>query len=165
MSNAHGEHAYRHMVRGPHPHAHHVGLYWTVFGALIFLTLLTVWLAEFDFGSASVLVTLMIAGTKASLVFGVFMHLFFDNKFYALVLSVSLVFLSLFLLFPILDTGSRDWVDPVRGNFGPRNEQVFEYQVKHPGALPLRPGMQDPAGKALIFDVDEHGVEGVSKHH
>jgi len=160
MSHANGEHAYRHMVRGPHAHAHHVSLYWIVFALLIGLTFLTVGLAKFDFGSMSVLVTLLIAGTKASLVFGVFMHLYFDNKFYALVVSTSLVFLSLFILFPILDMGSRDLVDPVRGNFGPRDQKVFEYEKANPGALPLRPGLEKPAGKHLIFE-----KEGGGGHH
>lgn len=163
MSNAHGEHAYRHMVVGPKPHPHHVGLYWTVFGMLVFLTLVTVYLAEFDFGSLSVLVTLGIAGTKAGLVLAVFMHLYFDNKFYALVLSVSLVFLSLFVLFPIIDFGSRDLVDPTRGNFGPRNEIVFKRQTEKPDELPLRPGIgvsansnSEPKKEKLVFESAHH---------
>lgn len=159
MSNAHGEHAYRHMVRGPHPHAHHVGLYWAIFAILVGLTGLTVFLADFDFGSLSVLVTLLIAGTKASLVLGVFMHLYFDNKFYTLVIAVSFVFLSLFILFPIMDMGSRDMVDPVRGNFGPRDEQVFEHEQKNrnnPDALPLRPGLKEGKREDLVFEGAHH---------
>jgi cytochrome c oxidase subunit 4 len=163
MSHENGEHAYRHMVQGPQPHAHHVGLYWTVFGMLVVLTLLTVYLAEFDFGTMSVMVTLLIAGTKASLVLAVFMHLYFDNKFFALIVGVSLVFISLFILFPIIDMGSRDLVDPIRGDFVLRNEKVFDYESKNPGALPMRPvrtnGSQDleaPKKEDLVFEGPHH---------
>jgi cytochrome c oxidase subunit 4 len=120
------------------------------------LTVLTVFLAEFDFGSLSVLVTLLIAGTKASLVFGVFMHLWFDNKFYALVVSTSFVFLSLFILFPIMDMGSRDLVNPERGNYVYRDQRVFDHTSKDPEALPLRPGLKDPDKDKLVFEEPHH---------
>lgn len=150
------EHQYKHMVQGPHPHTLPVSLYWIIFGILVALTVLTVYLAEFDFGTFSVFVTLMIAGTKASLVLAVFMHLWFDNKFYALVVSTSLVFLSLFILFPIMDLGSRDMVEAQRGNFGPRNEAVFQYEIENPEALPLRPGLEKPEKDKLVFEKPHH---------
>ena len=158
MSNSvvNSEHQYKHMVKGPHAHVHPVGLYWTVFGLLVTLTILTVYLAGFDFGTFSVLVTLLIAGTKACLVMAVFMHLWYDNKFYALVVSVSLVFLSLFVLFPILDFESRDMVDAQRGNFGPRDEAVFQYKQENPDALPLRPGLVKPEKDKLVFEEPHH---------
>lgn len=171
MANAtHNEHQYRHMVNGPHPHKLPVGLYWAVFGILVFLTLLTVVLSRFDFGSASVFITLAIAGTKATLVLAVFMHLYFDNKFFALIISVSLVFLSLFILFPIVDLGSRGMVDAQRGNFGPRDEAAFKYKMEHPDALPMRPGeplkgVPTVTDKTkLIFAEPHHGGGEHEKH-
>jgi len=150
--------SHSHMVEGPKPHTVSVWFYWGVFGALLFLTVLTVLVAEYDFGSLSTVVALLVAGMKASLVCAFFMHLWFDNKFYTLVLCSTLVFLSLFLLFPILDEESRAFVDPERANFLPREQQVLEYELQNPGALPLRPGLQTPKKEELNFEAP-HGHE------
>lgn len=158
MSNEHDhvEESYRHFVVGPKPHVHSVWLYWGVFFTLVLLTLLTVYSADFDMGSFSVAVALLIAGTKASLVMAVFMHLWFDNKLYALIASTSLVFLSLFILFPIVDLGSRGYIEPERDNFLPRDIAVEKYQEANPGAPALRPGQPlsnptVPDASKLIF--------------
>lgn len=149
--DSHGDEATVHMVQGPHPHVLPVGLYWFVFFFLVGMTLLTVHLAEYDFGSLSMFVTLLIAGTKAALVAAIFMHLWFDNKFLTLVLSSCLLFLALFILFPIIDLGSRAELDDVKENFLPRNEKVYQYEIDHPNALPLRPGLAEPKKEELIF--------------
>lgn len=141
----------KHMVQGPSPHTVSVWFYWGVFVLLLCLTVLTVYVATFDFGPMSTVVALLVASCKASLVCAFFMHLWFDNKFYTLILSSSLLFLSLFLLFPLLDEDSRAFVDPERENFLPREQQVFEYELKNPGALPLRPGLKEPNIADLIF--------------
>lgn len=141
-----------HKVEGPAPHILHVGVYWAVFAALLCLTALTVWVAEFDFGTMSTTVALLVAMTKASLVLAVFMHLWFDNKFYAVILAGTLVFLSLFILFCVMDEGSRTLIDPERANFLPRNQKVLEYQTDHPGDLALRPGLKAPIKDDLNFD-------------
>jgi cytochrome c oxidase subunit 4 len=140
-----------HMVRGSKPHLHSVWLYWGVFFALVFLTVVTVYLARFDFGKLSVLVTLGIAGTKSLLVLGIFMHLAYDNKFFGLIIAASLVFLSLFFIFPIADLGSRKDTDSAQQNFLPRNEKVLEHWQTNPKDLPLRPGLQPADEKKLIF--------------
>ena len=145
-----------HLVEGPHPHVHPVKVYWIVFGLLLMLTGVTVWVAGYDFGSFSAAVALLVAGTKACLVLAVFMHLWFDNKFYALVISSSLVFLFLFFLFTLIDEGSRTFMDPQRANFMPRDEVVHQYELDHPGALPLRPGLKEPVKENLIFEGPEH---------
>ena len=46
--------------------------------ALLFLTFITVWVAQFDFGSANMLIAMSIASVKASLVIGFFMHLKYE---------------------------------------------------------------------------------------
>ncbi len=153
----HQEGHYQHMAPGPKPH--HilpVWIYWAVFGFLLVLTVVTVWVASYDFGSLSTVVALFVASIKASLVCAVFMHLWFDNKFFALILSSSLLFLSLFLLFPLIDDSSRGLVDPTRDNFLPRNEEVYKYELENPGALPQRPGLKTPNKDKLIFEAP-HG--------
>jgi cytochrome c oxidase subunit 4 len=166
MQNSHDEVAYRHMVRGPVPHVLPIWLYWVVFGALLGLTALTVFLADFDFGAFSIYMTLLIAGTKSALVLAVFMHLWFDSKFFSLVVGTSLIFLALFVIFPVIDLGSRGEVDPERDNFLPRDERVYEYELKHPNALPLRPGLVEAKESDLIWASPEGhgGDEGHGGH-
>lgn len=143
MSDSQGAHQYRHMVQGDEPHLLPIWLYWLIFSILLFFTYVTVTLADYDFGSLSLFITLLIAGTKASLVLAVFMHLWYDNKFFAMIVGSCLVFLSLFILFPILDFGSRDWLDDKKTNFLPRNELVYERKLKDPKAMPLMPGLKE----------------------
>lgn len=140
-----------HMVQGPKPHTHSVYLYWGVFCLLVLLTAATVYLARFDFGKLNLVVTLMIAGTKALLVLGIFMHLAFDNKFFGVIAATSLVFLTLFILFPLYDMETRGDLDANNRMYLPRNERVYQYELQHPGALPLRPGLQDPVPDKLVF--------------
>lgn len=139
------------MVKGPKPHVHSVWLYWVVFLALVLMTAVTVGLAQYDFGELNLVVTLLIASSKALLVMTIFMHLAFDNKFFAVIAGTSLVFLSLFILFPILDLTSRADLDPVQQNFLPRDQEVYRYKLEDPNALPLRPGLKPAEKSKLIF--------------
>ncbi|QDU41180.1 hypothetical protein Mal4_55450 [Maioricimonas rarisocia] len=75
----------------------------TIFGALIFFTILTVALAQLDLGQYEIIVTMVIATIKASLVAVYFMHLRYDNPFNAVVFVFSLVFVALFLGFTLAD--------------------------------------------------------------
>ena len=140
-----------HYVKGPHAHTHSVWLYWGVFAALVCLTVLTVVLADVDFGVFNMAVTIGIAGAKSSLVLLVFMHLWFDNKFYTVVILSSFVFLGLFLLFTLIDLNSRDWVGSERAYFLPRDEIIYKHRLKNPDALPLRPGLREAELDKLIF--------------
>lgn len=145
------------MVQGPKPHPHSVWLYWAVFGALVCFTGITVWLAQFDFGKLNLVVTLMIAGTKAILVMAFFMHLAYDSKFFAVIASTSLVFLALFILFPMADLDTRADLDAEQLNFLPRDERVHKHTSDSPDALPLRPGLQEAdKGKLIFIKPGEH---------
>lgn len=139
------------MVKGPSPHPHSVWLYWGVFFTLVFLTIVTVFVGQYDFGKLNIVLALLIAGTKASLVMGIFMHLLFDSKFLAVIAATSLVFLSLFILFPLLDLDTRDDLDIKQSNFLPRDETVHKHQLDNPKAHPLRPGLQQAEENELIF--------------
>lgn len=143
--------SYTHLVIGPKPHAHSVWLYWGVFFALVILTILTVFLAGFDFGKFSVLITLLIASSKSLMVMAFFMHLAFDNKFLGVVAATSFIFLSLLILFCVLDMDSRRDVDETTRNFLPRDEKVFKYEKDNPEALPLRPRLKEADPSKLIF--------------
>jgi len=118
---------------------------------LVFLTCATVYLARFDFGNLNLIVTLAIAGTKAALVMGIFMHLAYDNKFFGVIAASSLAFLTLFILFPLYDMKTRGDLDADNRMYLPRDERVYQYSLQNPKALPLRPGLQDPVPDKLIF--------------
>ncbi len=83
------------------------GIYYAVAGALFVLTIITVWVAQYDFGGMNVIVAMAVAGVKAALVALFFMHLKYDNKLYASFFVGSLVFLAAFLAFTMFDTETR----------------------------------------------------------
>ena len=95
-----------------HDNKHHhiipVSLLAKVFGALVFLTVLTVVTAEYvDLGPLNVPLALAIAAAKASLVVTFFMALKYDKRVNTLVFSVGAIFVVVFLSFTLLDTTYR----------------------------------------------------------
>lgn len=97
--------------------AHHVHggpkAYAATLAALLVLTAITVFVAQFDFGSVNVVVALVIATIKASLVALIFMHLRWDKPLNAIIAVSGFLFLALFLMFCITDVDSRE--HPVPG--------------------------------------------------
>lgn len=75
-----------------------------VFFALVFLTIVTVAQSKFDLGSWEVFFSLFIATIKACLVVLFFMHLAFDKAYNAVVFIGSLLFVTLFLGFTLMDS-------------------------------------------------------------
>ena len=91
-------------------HHDHTKVYAATLVALLMLTGITVGASYFDFGSANVVVAMFIATIKASLVALIFMHLKDDKPVNAVIFTSSLIFLSIFLGFCMLDVGSREKV-------------------------------------------------------
>ncbi|MFT5514312.1 MAG: cytochrome c oxidase subunit 4 [Rhodothermales bacterium] len=79
----------------------------TVFGSLIFLTIITVATSRLDLGPLNVPLAMLIASVKAALVVGFFMALKYDNRVNALVFAVGILFVVVFLSFTLLDTTLR----------------------------------------------------------
>lgn len=86
-------------AHGGHGHGHHdvakeVRKYLLVFGALMVGTILTVWASYIDFGGPrmNILVALVIATVKATLVAGFFMHLMDERKLIYGVLGTTVFF-------------------------------------------------------------------------
>ena len=75
-----------------------------VFAALLLMTAATVAAARYDLGNWNLIIALGIATTKAALVVMFFMHLRYDNPFYAVVFLAALLFLALFIGLTLLDT-------------------------------------------------------------
>ena len=102
-------------MNATHGHKHHIlplKVYFGVAGSLFVLTVITVYVAQFDFGAMNVLVAMAVAAIKGSLVALFFMHLKYDNKLYASFFVGSLVFLAAFVIFTMFDTERRDLIYP-----------------------------------------------------
>lgn len=98
---------------------HHVTPLWLynlIFGGLLCLTVITVWIAQFDFGSMNTIIAMLVATVKASLVALFFMHLLHDERLNALTFGFGLLFVCLFFLFPLVDIGTRTYIDPIKDN-------------------------------------------------
>jgi cytochrome c oxidase subunit 4 len=120
--------------------AHHVTgpkIYTAVLVALLVLTVVTVAAAGVDFGSMNVVIALLIASIKGSLVALFFMHLRHD-RFSAIIFVGGIFFLAVFLIFTLFDINSRRFVLPSN-----LKEPVKEF----PGAplnKPVRPSTGNP---------------------
>lgn len=88
---------------GEFAHPAPVWMLLSVFFALLVLTFLTVFQARFDLGDLEIVLTLCIATVKAGLVIAFFMHLLWDKPLNAIVILSSLIFVSLFLGFCLMD--------------------------------------------------------------
>jgi cytochrome c oxidase subunit IV len=123
---------------------HHGGpkIYTANLFALLFLTILTVAAASFNFGSANVVIALAIASMKATLVAPFFMHLIWDKPVNAIIAIAGFLFLGIFLMFDFIDVTSRV-------NFQPRNGPNMENATPAPDSMnPLKtpaPRPLDPA--------------------
>ncbi len=105
-------------AHGPGEVHAHIGSYkgyGAIFGALIFFTLLTVAVSYIHLGKANLLVAVVIASIKATLVCAFFMHLKDDTKFHTLILIAAITFIGVFFALTINDVGYRDHMDPQSG--------------------------------------------------
>jgi cytochrome c oxidase subunit 4 len=89
-----------------------VKTYGKVLGALITLTVITVLAAGIDFGAGNVVIALVIATVKASLVALFFMHLLHEKAMNSIIFVSGLVFLGIFLMLSMLDADTRDAIRP-----------------------------------------------------
>ncbi len=75
-----------------------------VFLTLVFLTGVTYWVTYFDFGSMNLVIAMLVAFIKASLVILYFMHMRWDRPMIPVVFLVSLIAVVLFITFALMDT-------------------------------------------------------------
>ena len=113
------------------PHVMPLAVYLGVGGALLFLTAVTVGAAFIDFNaligisSINLIVAMVIATVKASLVVLFFMHLFYDNKLYMVAFLTSLTCLAIFIIITLFDTVRRGDIYQLEG--GPIKTQAAMY--------------------------------------
>lgn len=85
-------------------------VYWGVFWALMVLTVITVWISRFNFGSMNLVIAMFIASIKAALVALYFMHLKYENKLLWIYVTFPLFLLALLLAGVFIDNPFRDVV-------------------------------------------------------
>ena len=85
-------------------HVMPINILLAVGGILLFLTAVTVWVTYADLGrSGNLIVAMVIATIKASMVCAYFMHLRWDKPFNAFVFVTSVVFVGLFITITLMD--------------------------------------------------------------
>ena len=102
-----------------HSDSHHfivpLKYYIGTFVGLLFLTVITVVAAQFDFGPLNLTVALVIAFLKASLVVAFFMGLRWEKGFNLIAFISGLLFFSIFIILTFSDIGFRQYRDPAEG--------------------------------------------------
>ncbi|HMO04794.1 MAG TPA: cytochrome C oxidase subunit IV family protein [Kiritimatiellia bacterium] len=90
-----------------------VKTYLTIFGALMVLTALTVWVAFIDFGHGLLndTVAMSIAVLKALLVLVIFMHLKYSAKILWLIAGSSVIWMIIMIGLTLTDYRSREWIE------------------------------------------------------
>src|SRR5580658_9759766 len=131
MSTAEHTHDHAHEDDGAvHVHIASTRFYIGIFAALICLTVATVKVSYYDFGSANIIIALAIATAKASLVAAFFMHLRHDQLFNTLAFLAAFLFLGIFILLTYDDIAKRGRLD---NDYG--------------GTVELRSGAAAPGGE------------------
>jgi len=84
-------------------------LYFMVFAALIVLTVVTATVATIDLGPMNIVVALLIAMGKATLVTLFFMHLRWSTRLVHIVAVASMIWLALLIALTLSDYRTRHW--------------------------------------------------------
>jgi cytochrome c oxidase subunit 4 len=140
-----------------HAHISPTGFYVFILAVLMALTLLTVGVSYIHLGKLNLVVAVVIASIKATLVVLFFMHLKYDNKFNALILIVSLLFIGVFFAYTLNDTEHRGELDleqgskvlPANGEEAPGGFEGHHHTPQQtpgaPGGMPAPGGHDAPA--------------------
>ncbi len=142
-------------VREVHRHISPLSTYFKIFGALVFLTGLTIAVSYIGFGEASLFIALVLATIKATLVAGWFMHLKVDDRFHLFIFLASLLFVAIFFILTFADVNTRDKINHEWGNEQLQHEQIM--------ANPAQKEAYEHVMKHKELLVDHHGDEGQDK--
>lgn len=146
-----------------HAHVAPIKFYFAIFGALIFLTFVTVAVSYFDFGSANTVIAMVVATMKASLVAAFFMHLTHDKLFNTICLLAAFLFLGIFFLFTYEDLGERNRVDEQNGA-----TMLLRTDEMAPGGMPgaKPPAIERAAAKQHAEEKggEKHDDKAAEKH-
>lgn len=98
-------------VHEAHHHVMPVKTYLQVFGALLFLTVITVLVSYADLGPLALIAAMAVALVKAALVVGYFMHLKFDTRFHSFVFFGTALFVAIFFALTYFDLNTRSMMN------------------------------------------------------
>ncbi|MBD0370419.1 MAG: cytochrome C oxidase subunit IV family protein [Pyrinomonadaceae bacterium] len=90
-------------------------IYFLIFGALMVLTVLTYWVALYDFGALNVVIALAVAVTKALLVVLFFMHVRYSTRLTKIVVISGFFWLALLIVLTLSDYFTRPGTSGVGG--------------------------------------------------
>ncbi|HKG14131.1 MAG TPA: cytochrome C oxidase subunit IV family protein [Pyrinomonadaceae bacterium] len=90
-------------------------IYFSVFGALLVFTAITVVAANLDFGRMNDVIAMTIAVTKMMLVLLFFMHVRYSSRLIWVVVASMFFWLLILLSLTLTDYTSRDWFGPNAG--------------------------------------------------
>jgi cytochrome c oxidase subunit IV len=90
-------------------------VYFLVFAALLALTALTVIVTFFELGRFNLVIALLIAGTKATLVVWFFMHLRQSSPLTRIFIASGILFFLILIAFTFSDYISRTWLPTPTG--------------------------------------------------
>lgn len=144
-------------------HQHHIlsnKMAYKIWGILIFLTLVTVAVAQIDLGAANFAVAMLVASIKASLVCLFFMGLKYDHKENTVIFSTAFIFTAIFMILTFGDLLTRGDVY-VKGNIIPEGAIAQSTKSKYAKAWIATPELVG-AGKELYASqcVTCHGAAG-----
>ena len=108
---------------------HHIislKVYIIVFFTLLLMTALTIITAQYDFGSLNIILALLIASFKSSLVLLFFMHLYYDNKVNLALIIGSLLFLGTFIGLTMIDTNRRTDLYKIKGEVVNKQAPIYD---------------------------------------
>jgi len=111
------------------PHVLPLGVYINVFVALLTFTAITVTVSYMDFGVFNLLVAMIIAVIKASLVAMYFMHLRYDNKLYTISFLLSIFLLGVFIILTLFDTLRRDDIYDIKSGTIKKNAAMYDNRL------------------------------------
>ena len=115
-------------------HKHHIiplSTYIMVFSLLLVMTVVTVFSAQYDFGSFNIVLALLIASFKSSLVLLFFMHLYYDNKVNLALILGSVVFLALFIGLTMIDVTRRQDFYDIEGELVNPDAPIYNKEKTH----------------------------------
>ena len=75
--------------------------------ALLVLTIITVWVAQFDFGFMNTIIAIGVASVKATLVGAFFMGLKYSDRLFTVCIITAVLFVALLYLFSYVDIATR----------------------------------------------------------
>jgi cytochrome c oxidase subunit 4 len=90
-------------------------IYFSVFGALLVFTALTVIAANINFGRMNDVIAITIAVTKMMLVLLFFMHVRYSSRLIWVIVASMFFWLLILLSLTLTDYTSRDWFGPNAG--------------------------------------------------